>query len=121
MSRLQTPTTSPTPGCVGTSWRNEDDLPSENARKRPHNDEEADKDAAPVLEIAGAELTPEELAAVAAVVGKLAAAGPEENSDAGSTGPRDRRLQRRRSLSFNRLGMWGRPGPDSWKNAGGLR
>lgn len=89
---------------------------AETAHLRPSNGEEQ-----PALEISGAELTAEELAAVAAVVGKLAAAGPEENADAGSTGPRDRRLQRRRSLSSNRLGLWGRPGPDSWKNAGGLR
>ncbi len=80
-----------------------------------------DEDEQPLLEITGAELTEEELAAVAAVVGKLASAEPQQNHDAGSTGPRDRRLQRRRSLSFNRLGLWGRPGPDSWKNAGGLR
>lgn len=91
-------------------------MSSESATDCPHNGDEDQ----PLLSITGAELTPEELAAVSAVVGKLADADSQENPDAGSTGPADRRLQRRRSLSFNRLGLWGRPGPESWKNAGGL-
>lgn len=105
-----------------TTLRSDEDPPSqaaaaaETADLRPHDDEEC-----PLLTVSGAELTAEELAAVATVVGKLASVEPQQNHDAGSTGPRDRRLQRRRSLSFNRLGLWGRPGPDSWKNAGGLR
>ena len=92
------------------------DVAAETAHLRPTDEEEQ-----PLLTVSGAELTEEELAAVSAVVGKLAATGPLQDNDAGGTGPRDRRMQRRRSLSVNRLGLWGRPGPDSWKSAGGLR
>ena len=101
---------------LGEELPSQADEAAETAHLRPNNEDEQ-----PLLTVSGAELTEEELAAVSAVVGKLAAAGPLQDNDAGSTGPRDRRLQRRRSLSFNRLGLWGRPGPDSWKSAGGLR
>ncbi|MBE1515491.1 acyl-CoA carboxylase subunit epsilon [Nesterenkonia halotolerans] len=68
------------------------------------------------LDVSGATLADEELAAVTAVLGTLAAAAEESDNGAGSAGPTDRTLQRRR-----RLGLWGRPGPDSWKHAAGLR
>lgn len=68
------------------------------------------------LHLAGTTLNDEELAAVTAVLGTLAAAADAESSGAGSTGPKDRTLQRRRQL-----GLWGRPGADSWKHAAGLR
>lgn len=68
------------------------------------------------LHVAGTALNDEELAAVTAVLGTLAAAADAESSGAGSTGPKDRTLQRRRQL-----GLWGRPGADSWKHAAGLR
>ncbi|EXF26220.1 hypothetical protein BG28_01335 [Nesterenkonia sp. AN1] len=68
------------------------------------------------LQLAGGSLTDEELAAVTAVLGTLAGSSGVEHSGAGSAGPSDRTLQRRR-----RLGLWGRPGPDSWKHAAGLR
>lgn len=70
----------------------------------------------PVLQVGGTPLSTEELAAVTAVIGRLATAEPVEDDGAGSTGPRDRTLQRRRHL-----GLWGRPGPDSWQHAAGLR
>lgn len=70
----------------------------------------------PLLQFAGTPLDAEELAAVAAVIGRIAAAEPVEPGDAGGTGPRDRTLQRRRHL-----GLWGRPGLDSWQHAAGLR
>lgn len=69
-----------------------------------------------VLQLSGTPLTSEELAAVAAVGGKLANAEPTQPPEAGSTGPYDRTLLRRR-----RLGLWGRPGQDSWQHAAGQR
>ncbi|MDS2172051.1 hypothetical protein [Nesterenkonia sp. CL21] len=77
---------------------------------------EGDSPETPVLQLTGTPLGAEELAAVAAVVGRLATAEPVEDADAGGTGPRDRTLQRRRHL-----GLWGRPGTDSWQHAAGLR
>lgn len=68
------------------------------------------------LQLAGGILDDEELAAVTAVLGTLAGASGTEDNGAGTAGPSDRTLQRRR-----RLGLWGRPGPDSWKHAAGLR
>ncbi|MGJ9372908.1 acyl-CoA carboxylase epsilon subunit [Nesterenkonia sp. CF4.4] len=68
------------------------------------------------LQMAGGTLSDEELAAVTALLGTLAGASGTEGNGAGSAGPTDRTLQRRR-----RLGLWGRPGPDSWKHAAGLR
>lgn len=68
------------------------------------------------LQLAGGSLTEEELAAVTALLGTLAGAAETQDTGAGSTGPKDRTLQRRR-----RLGLWGRPGPDSWRHAAGLR
>lgn len=68
------------------------------------------------LQLAGGSLTDEELAAVTAVLGTLVGSSEAEHTGAGSAGPSDRTLQRRR-----RLGLWGRPGPDSWKHAAGLR
>ncbi|MCH8560468.1 hypothetical protein LTH96_08650 [Nesterenkonia sp. LB17] len=83
-------------------------------------DSEAEQDAEAVdgsdLQMAGGTLNDEELAAVTAVLGTLAGASEVEHNGAGSAGPSDRTLQRRR-----RLGLWGRPGPDSWKHAAGLR
>ncbi|WP_146341033.1 hypothetical protein [Nesterenkonia sp. NBAIMH1] len=72
----------------------------------------------PQLSITGAQLSYEETAAVVSVIASLAGADSDENGDAGQTGPRDRRLQRRRSLTFSRIGLWGRPGPESWRSAG---
>lgn len=71
---------------------------------------------APVLEISGARLDEDELAALTAMIGQLASAEPVAGDGAGTPGPWDRTLQRRR-----RLGLWGRPGPDSWQHAAGLR
>ncbi|GAB3191528.1 hypothetical protein [Nesterenkonia suensis] len=70
----------------------------------------------PVLQVSGTPLSSEELAAVAAVIGRLATAEPVADDGVGGTGPRDRTLQRRRHL-----GLWGRPGRDSWQHAAGLR
>ncbi|GAB3841521.1 hypothetical protein [Nesterenkonia populi] len=94
--------------------------------RRPEADEAPPGDAhrtadGPELSMRGAELSAEETAAVVTVISALAGAKSGEHDDAGQTGPRDRRLQRRRSLTFSRIGLWGRPGTDSWKNAGGLR
>ncbi|GAA1180883.1 MULTISPECIES: hypothetical protein [Nesterenkonia] len=69
-----------------------------------------------VLQVGGTPLSIEELAAVTAVIGRLATAEPVADVSAGTTGPRDRTLQRRRHL-----GLWGRPGTDSWQHAAGLR
>lgn len=77
---------------------------------------EAEAEEAPLLRIGGTPLTEEEQAAVAAVVGRLAGAEPTVETDHGRAGPRDRTLERRR-----RLGLWPRPGTDSWLQAGGLR
>lgn len=82
-------------------------------------DEGAEEAATPEparLEVAGARLDEDELAALTALIGRLASAEPESGDGAGTTGPHDRTLQRRR-----RLGLWGRPGPDSWQHAAGLR
>ena len=68
------------------------------------------------LQLGGVTLDEEELAAVTAVLGTLAGASEVVDSGAGTAGPSDRTLQRRRQL-----GLWGRPGPDSWKHAAGLR
>ena len=76
---------------------------------------ETDTDAAD-LQMAGGTLTDEELAAVTALLGTLAGDSGADGNGAGTAGPSDRTLQRRR-----RLGLWGRPGPDSWKHAAGLR
>ncbi len=78
--------------------------------------DEGQTDAPSDLDVSGTTLEDEELAAVTAVLGMLAAAAEGSNNGAGSAGPTDRTLQRRR-----RLGLWGRPGPDSWKHAAGLR
>ncbi|GAA3284149.1 hypothetical protein [Nesterenkonia halobia] len=77
---------------------------------------ETETEEAPLLRIDGTPLTEEEQAAVAAVVGRLAGAEPAVGTDHGRAGPRDRTLERRR-----RLGLWPRPGTDSWLQAGGLR
>ncbi|GAB3179972.1 hypothetical protein GCM10027060_08740 [Nesterenkonia halophila] len=77
---------------------------------------DAEAEEAPLLRIDGTPLTEEEQAAVAAVVGRLAGAEPAVETDHGRAGPRDRTLERRR-----RLGLWPRPGTDSWLQAGGLR
>ncbi|WP_258933866.1 hypothetical protein [Nesterenkonia pannonica] len=61
----------------------------------------------PQLSITGAQLSYEETAAVVSVIASLAGADSDENGDAYQTGPRDRRLQRRRSLTFSRIGLWG--------------
>ncbi|MBO0594120.1 hypothetical protein I2485_02750 [Nesterenkonia sp. E16_7] len=89
----------------------------------PESDSDAESDAEDLtdpagsdLQLAGGSLTDEELAAVTAVLGTLAGSPEVEHNGAGSAGPSDRTLQRRR-----RLGLWGRPGPDSWKHAAGLR
>ena len=68
------------------------------------------------LQMAGGTLSDEELAAVTALLGTLAGASGTDGNGAGTAGPSDRTLQRRR-----RLGLWGRPGPGSWKHAAGLR
>lgn len=72
------------------------------------------------LGISGAALSEDETAAVVAVLARLASAEPD-SSDAGGTGPADRTLQRRHRLQLKQHGLWGRPGPDSWQMAGGLR
>lgn len=87
-------------------------LPEEGHQSQDEDQTEASSD----LDVSGAALADEELAAVTAVLGTLAAAAENSNNGAGSAGPTDRTLQRRR-----RLGLWGRPGPDSWKHAAGLR
>lgn len=81
----------------------------------PDGEAEPDTDAAD-LQMAGGTLTDEELAAVTALLGTLAGDSGADGNGAGTAGPSDRTLQRRR-----RLGLWGRPGPDSWKHAAGLR
>lgn len=57
-------------------------------------------------------LTPEETAALTAVV--QAAALQAQQADGTDASSDDRTLDRRR-----RLGLWDRPGPGSWKNAAG--
>ena len=59
-------------------------------------------------------LDAEETAALAAVLQAVAAqAGHPDSEDTGRGGP-DRTLDRRR-----RLGLWARPGSDSWRHAAG--
>ncbi|WP_157983872.1 hypothetical protein [Nesterenkonia muleiensis] len=73
------------------------------------------------LGVRGTELSEEESAALVAVLAQLASAEPAGN-DAGGTGPADRTLQRKHRLDSDQHGLWGRPGPASWKQAtGGLR
>ncbi|TLP93425.1 acyl-CoA carboxylase subunit epsilon [Nesterenkonia salmonea] len=73
------------------------------------------------LPIDGVELLEEEMAAVVAVLATLASSEPHF-SDAGGTGPWDRRLQRKHRLAQDQHGLWGRPGPASWNQAsGGMR
>lgn len=97
--------------------------PREVAETSPGQDHRADTAPEPEptvepadLQFSGTHLEPEELAALTAIIGKLATAEPVENSQAGGAGPQDRTLLRRR-----RLGLWGRPGLDSWQHAAGLR
>lgn len=71
----------------------------------------------PLLSVKGAQLSPEELAAVTSLLAKLASSeAPGNDGGAGTAGPADRTLQRRR-----RLGLWGRPGAGSWRHAAGMR
>lgn len=78
----------------------------------------AESDAEAALGIRGCQLDEDETAAVVAVMARLAASEPV-SSDAGSTGPSDRTLQRRHRLHLDQHGLWGRPGPSSWQAAGG--
>ncbi|MBB4734657.1 hypothetical protein HDA30_000165 [Micrococcus cohnii] len=73
------------------------------------------------LRISGAQLEPEEMAALTALLAQLpntdeqaAAASPRERVS--PRGPRgiDRTLERRR-----RLGLWARPGAGQWRDAAG--
>lgn len=82
---------------------------------------EADSPAetAAAVDIRGAQLSDAETAAVVAVLARLATAEPV-SSDAGSTGPTDRAVQRRHRLQLDQHGLWGRPGPSSWQAAGGI-
>ncbi|NLS09127.1 hypothetical protein HGQ17_03725 [Nesterenkonia sp. MY13] len=72
------------------------------------------------LQIRGPELSPEETAAVVAVLGRLAATEPV-HTDAGGTGPLNRALQRKHRLDNDQHGLWGRPGSSSWNQASGGR
>ena len=76
----------------------------------------ADPENVPPLEIRGAELSHDELVALLSLLGSLRTDEDEGPHGAGSTGPNDRTLQRRRHL-----GLWGRPGADSWFQEAGLR
>ncbi|GAA1146337.1 acyl-CoA carboxylase epsilon subunit [Nesterenkonia lutea] len=89
---------------------------AESAAQDAAQDVEQDEAPGSDLDLRGAGLADEELAAVTALLGTLSASAEAEDSGAGTAGPADRTLQRRR-----RLGLWGRPGADSWKHAAGLR
>ncbi|MGD6978320.1 acyl-CoA carboxylase epsilon subunit [Citricoccus sp. CH26A] len=76
-------------------------------------DTDTDTGEEPTVVIRGT-LDAEETAALTAVLQALAAqAGDRGNGDTGPDGT-DRTLDRRR-----RLGLWARPGSDSWRHAAG--
>lgn len=94
----------------------------------PQNPHRFDADTSPAeetqeaVEISGAHLEPEEMAALAAVLQQLQAGAPPAEGERGTrerhrpAGPRgvDRTLERRR-----RLGLWARPGEGQWRRAAG--
>ncbi|MFC7402995.1 acyl-CoA carboxylase epsilon subunit [Citricoccus sp. GCM10030269] len=67
----------------------------------------------PVLVIKGS-LDAEETAALAAVLQAVAVQAEHHRRESAGRHDRDRTLDRRR-----RLGLWARPGSDSWKHAAG--
>jgi hypothetical protein len=76
----------------------------------------SDQQEGPPLDISGAQLSEDELVALLTILGSLQTDEHQGSHGVGSTGPSDRTLQRRRHL-----GLWGRPGADSWTQAAGLR
>lgn len=83
----------------------------------PEPDTDAQEMAA-ALGVRGCLLDDQETAALVAVLARLAAAEPV-SSDAGSTGPADRTMQRHKHMLLDQHGIWGRPG--SWRATGGMR
>ncbi|MGM7669355.1 acyl-CoA carboxylase subunit epsilon [Microbacterium sp. A93] len=61
-------------------------------------------------------LDAEETAALAAVLQAMAVQAEQHHHEENGSTDRDRTLDRRR-----RLGLWARPGSDSWKHAAGRR
>ncbi|GAA1809772.1 hypothetical protein [Nesterenkonia flava] len=115
MSALQMPlTTQPATPAASAS------TPSEAAEFTPAESAAA-AESSP-LRMRGADLSAEEVAAVVAVISRLAAQAEEQDDDAGTTGPRDRASLRHQRMTQNHHGLWGRPGTSSWRMAsGGMR
>jgi hypothetical protein len=71
--------------------------------------------SAPELVVKGS-LDAEETAALAAVIQAAAVQAEDAHHEGAGGAGRDRTLERRR-----RLGLWARPGADSWRRAAGQR
>ena len=85
-------------------------------------DTTAAEETVEAVQISGAHLEPEEMAALTAVIQQLQAGAPPVENERGGrerhrpSGPRgvDRTLDRRQ-----RLGLWARPGSGQWRRAAG--
>lgn len=81
-----------------------------------HDGEDDSRDAAADLVLGGTELSDDELAALLAVIGRLAGSDAVNDRGQGTAGPTNRARYRRR-----RLGLHERHGADAWQFAAGVR
>lgn len=81
-----------------------------------HDVEDDSRDTAADLVLGGTELSDDELAALLAVIGRLAGSDAVNDRGQGTAGPTNRARYRRR-----RLGLHERHGADAWQFAAGVR
>ncbi|MDR8019887.1 acyl-CoA carboxylase epsilon subunit [Nesterenkonia aerolata] len=82
----------------------------------PQEDQVLDDETSTTLPLRGTELSDDELAALLAVIGRLAGSEAVKDRGQGTAGPTNRARYRRR-----RLGLHERHGADAWQFAAGVR